>query len=77
MGGHVARREPCIQSIKGKKKSHLGWGGGGVGSPIFLNFQCRERERARREKKSKLLSLIHGVPSVGIRQAKNESSSTR
>ena len=36
----------------------------------------RERER-KRKKESKLLSSILGVPPVGIRQAKSESSSTR
>ena len=30
-----------------------------------------------RKKKSKLLSSIYGIPSVGIRRAKSESSSTR
>ena len=50
MGGHVARCEPCIQSIKGKKILIWGGGGGGggrggvVGSPIFLNFERRERK---------------------------------
>ena len=37
----------------------------------------RERERRREKKQSKLLSSIHGVPSVGICRAKNESSFTR
>ena len=36
----------------------------------------REGEK-KNKKKSKLLSSIHGVSSVRIRQAKNESSSTR
>ena len=33
--------------------------------------------KSKRKKKSKLLSLIYKVPSIGIRRAKNESSSTR
>ena len=47
--------------------------------PIFCWFG-RERKGEKKEmrnKKFKLLSSIHRVPSVGIRRAKNESSSTR
>ena len=46
----MGRLEPRIQSIKGKKK--ISYGGG---SPIFLNFERRERER--REKKNQNFSL--------------------
>ena len=35
------------------------------------------RSREKKKEKSDLLSLIYRVPSVGIRQGKNESSSTR
>ena len=75
-GGHVARREPLIQRIKGEKKnSHLGE------DLLFSYFSSvergREGEKKKRKKKSKLLSSIYGVPSVLICWAKNESSSTR
>ena len=40
----MARREPCIQSIKGEKISF------GRGSPIFLIFERREREGGRERK---------------------------
>ena len=44
----------------------------------FLSFWFElEREREGEKKKSKLLSSIYGVSSVGIFRAKNESSSTR
>ena len=44
----------------------------------FPGFYVRERERERRRKKeSKFLSSILGMPSIGIRRAKSESSSTR
>ena len=52
--------------MKGKKKRM-------IEHPIFCWFG-HERQG---EKKFKLLSSIYGVSSVGIRQAKNESSSTR
>ena len=45
----------------------------GEKGPIFLVLS--ERERRKRGGESKLLSTIYGVPSVGIRRAKNESSS--
>ena len=41
----------------------------GVEISHFCCLVMRERER----KKSKLLSSIHGVPSIGIHRAKNES----
>ena len=71
-GGHMARHEPRIQSIKGKQKISFG-----KGSPIFLNFERRERGREKKKKNQNLLSSIYGVPSVGIRWAKNENSSTQ
>ena len=39
--------------------------------------RVREGGKRKRKIKSKLLSSIHGVPSVRIRRDKNESSSTR
>ena len=55
-----------MRGKKGKKKSI---------STGCLNM--RERGREKRKKKSKLLSSIYRVSSVGIYRAKNESSSTR
>ena len=46
----------------------------------FLSFLFeleREREREREEKIKPSLSSIYRVSSIGIRRAKNESSSTR
>ena len=63
---HVARCEPRIQSIKGKKKRKK-----------LIFFLVRTREREGEKKKIKLFSTIYGVPSIGIRQDKNESPSTR
>ena len=42
--------------------------------PIFLFF-THERKRGR--KRPRLLYIIYGIPSVGIRQANNDSSSHR
>ena len=42
----------------------------------FPGFSSK-REREKEKEEIKLLSLIYGVPSVGIHRAKNESSSTR
>ena len=46
------------------------------GAKISDFYYLVVREKGR-EKKFKLLSSIHRVPSAGIHQAKNESSSTR
>ena len=48
----------------------------------FIDGKKRKRKRpvereGEKRKKLKLLSSIYGVPSVGIRRVKNESSSTR
>ena len=44
----------------------------------YFTFCWFEHERERgREKKSKFISMIHKVPSIGIRQAKNQSSSSQ
>ena len=42
--------------------------------PIFLFFR---HERKRGRKRPRFHSTIYGIPSVGIRQAKNDSSSHR
>ena len=68
----MARHEPC--SIKGEKKISF------VGSPIFglkKNVTSIGGEGEKRKKRRELLSSIYGVPSIGIRLAKNESSSTQ
>ena len=52
-----------------------GGGGGGVENPFSVGTLERNRERERK-RFPKLLSSIQGVPSVEIRRAKNESSST-
>ena len=52
-GGHVARREPRIQSIKGEKKN-ISF----VGSPIFgLEKNVRGRVREGKKRKEKHFSL--------------------
>ena len=42
-----------------------------------IDFLLVKNVREREKKKSKLLSSIYGIPSVGISRAKSESSSTR
>ena len=43
----------------------------------FSCFLAIERKKGEKKENSKLLSLIYGVLSIGIRQAKSESSSTQ
>ena len=59
--------------LKSKVENHIG---GAKGADFLLGKKTLERE-GEKIKKFKLLSLIYGIPSVRIRQAKYESSSTR
>ena len=63
-----------IKTNKAKKKISFG-----VENEQIFCWEEKKNRRGRENKneKSKLLSSIHGVPSVGIRRAKKESLSTR
>ena len=44
---------------------------------IFYAGKTVERKRERKKRRQRLIYSIYGVPSVGIRRAKSESSFTR
>ena len=62
----MARREPCVQSIKRKKKSHSGEN---ISQNQIFETVERERERDReREEGTRFPSAIYRVSSVRSRR---------